>query len=151
MVLMGAPLWSLMIRRVIPVSGLLTAIRPSLPPEITTWPVEERSDSIPRSSDLAKGDLVHQQQHISVCGHCRAPTCIWKCCTCMKITFLNHIKDTTFWLLTLMIKCLLISQYSTITEVTALIRQQCCTIYTIYNLQMQCLQNLYEKVRKCNF
>ena len=41
MFVMGAPLWSLMTRTVIPVVGLLTAIRPSLPPEIIILPTEE--------------------------------------------------------------------------------------------------------------
>lgn len=38
---MGAPLWSLMTRTVIPVVGLLTAISPSLPPDIIILPVNE--------------------------------------------------------------------------------------------------------------
>lgn len=39
MLVMGAPLWSLMTRTVIPVVGLLTAISPSLPPDIIILPV----------------------------------------------------------------------------------------------------------------
>lgn len=41
MLVMGAPLWSLMTRTVIPVVGLLTAISPSLPPDIIILPVNE--------------------------------------------------------------------------------------------------------------
>jgi hypothetical protein len=38
MLVMGAPLWSLMTRTVTPVVGLLTAISPSLPPEMIILP-----------------------------------------------------------------------------------------------------------------
>lgn len=38
MVVTGAPLWSLMTRRVVPFAGLLTATRPFFPAERITWP-----------------------------------------------------------------------------------------------------------------
>lgn len=39
--LIVAPLWSLMMRRVAPVDRLLTAMTPSLPPESNTWPANK--------------------------------------------------------------------------------------------------------------